>query len=95
MLPDGFKGYYLAYINEYSYIVERYLDRPILLYDSFYLSKDNIKNAQVVSGIEKSDIYIICFKFIIKYVLKLVNSIVLRYNINEPKRFELRQPIGF
>ena len=66
LLPDCFKGYYLAYINEYSYIVERYLDRPILLYDSFYLSKDNIKNAQAISGIEKSDIYIICFKFIIK-----------------------------
>ncbi len=65
LLDENDKSYYLAYLNEYSYLVQKYLDKPIILYDIFYLSNNNLKDLSIIARLERSNIYIICFKFII------------------------------
>ncbi len=65
LLNENDKSYYLAYLNEYSYLIQKYLDKPIILYDVFYLSTNNIKDLSIIASLERSNIYVICFKFII------------------------------
>lgn len=65
LLSDNNNSYYLAYLNEYSQVVERYLNRSILLFDKFYLSKRNLNIINTIAKLERCNIFVICFKFII------------------------------
>jgi hypothetical protein len=65
ILPESSNSYYLAYLNEYSMVVERYLNRSILLFDKFYLTKRNLNIINTIAKLERCNIFVICFKFII------------------------------
>ena len=67
IIDESFKGNFAAYLNEYSYIVEEYyLKKSVILYDVFSLNKYNIDALNKVALLERNDIYVICFKFVIK-----------------------------
>lgn len=54
-----------AYLNEYSYLVEKYIHKTILLYDVFKLNKTLLDNLSVIAKLERTNICVLCFKFII------------------------------
>ncbi len=65
ILDEDKNLFFDAYLNEYSYLVEKYIHKTILLYDVFKLNKTLLDNLSVIAKLERTNICVLCFKFII------------------------------